>query len=465
MQVGNPNSPASTQSWREHLAATLKLGLPLVGAQLAQISIGVTDTLMIGWLGARELAAATLGSTFFFITLMLGSGFAFAVTPLIAQAAATRDDAQVRRSTRMGLWIVALYAASAMAPLWFAENILIAFGQEAAIAAMAADYLHVMQWALFPALFVMVLRSFFSALQKPRIVLVATIGAALLNAIANYALIFGHFGAPRLELVGAAIASVAASTLSLLVLVVWSQARPATARYGVLARLWRPDWPALRELASLGWPISLTIVAEVALFAVSSLMMGSIGATTLAAHGIALQLASLVFMIPLGFSTAASVRVGHAYALGQAGDVRRAALVVLAIAVGVSLVSAAAFVLFPGPLVSLFLDRSNEDAAEVLAKGAVLLAMAATFQLADGVQAVGAGLLRGVKDMRVSAAIAVVSYWLCGAPAAWLIGFPLGFGGPGIWAGLAIGLAVAALLLNVRFFRLTAFGKAGGTNL
>lgn len=465
MLDGNPDSPSPAQSWREHIGATLKLGLPLVGAQLAQISIGATDTLMIGWLGARELAAATLGSTFFFIALMLGSGFAFAVTPLIAQAAATKDHAQVRRSTRMGLWIVALYAAAAMAPLWFAEDILVAFGQEAAIAAMAADYLHVMQWALFPALFVMVLRSFFSALQKPRIVLIATIGAALLNAIANYALIFGHFGWPRLELAGAAIASVAASTLSLGVLVAWSQARPATARYGVLSRLWRPDWPAFLELAGLGWPISLTIVAEVALFAVSSLMMGSIGATTLAAHGIALQLASLVFMIPLGFSTAASVRVGHAHALGQAGDVRRAALVALAIAVGVSLVSAAAFVLFPVPLVSLFLDRSNADAAEVLAKGAVLLAMAATFQLADGVQAVGAGLLRGVKDMRVSAAIAIVSYWLCGAPAAWLIGFPLGFGGPGIWAGLAIGLAVAALLLNARFFRLTAFGRAAGANL
>lgn len=457
-----PIGPAGAQPWGEHFFATLKLGLPLVGAQLAQISIGVTDTLMIGWLGAEELAAATLGSTLFFIMLMLGSGFAFATTPLVAQAAATGDDAAVARSTRAGLAIVVLYGAAAMIPMWFAEPFLVALGQEAGIAAMAAGYLHVMQWALFPALMVMTLRSFFTALQRPRVVLAATIGAALLNAAGNYTLIFGNFGAPRLELTGAAIASVAASSLSLCVLAAWMQAKGATARFGVLALPLRIDWNAVREVAALGWPISATVIAEIALFAVSSAMMGTIGAATLAAHGIALQLASLVFMIPLGFSHAATVRVGQAHALGRTGDVRRAALVVLAIATGVALASAATFLLFPAPLVSLFLDEANADAAEVLAMGVVLLALAATFQLADGLQAIGAGLLRGLGDMRVSAMLAVVSYWIFGFPAAWLLGFATPLGGVGVWAGLSIGLGVAAILLNVRFFRLTAKPAATG---
>ncbi len=447
--------PEKPNSWRAHVAATLSLGLPLVGAQMAQVSIGATDAVMIGWLGARELAASTLGSTVFFVVFMLGSGFAFALIPMVAQGAAMGDVDAVRKATRTGLWISAVFSLLMMPPLWFIEDILLFARQDPDIAAMTASYVRIMQWSLFPALFVMVLRSFFSGLQRPRVVLVATIAAALMNALVNYALIFGNWGFPRLELQGAAIASLASTLVSLAILVWRIESVPGLRRFRLFARLHVPDAKALRELLRHGLPISMTIVAEVGLFAAASTMMGWLGAVPLAAHGIALQLASLIFMIPLGLSSAAAVRVGEAHALGQHANVRRAALVVVAMSILVSTISAAAFLIFPQVLVGLFLDFSNKDAQEVLAYGVVLLAMAASFQLVDGLQAVGAGLLRGLKDTARPALIAVFSYWGIGFPVAYWLGFGNGwlggFGGPGVWAGLALGLGIAALLLNWRF--------------
>lgn len=459
------NAPAHTIdpepiAWRKHAAATLSLGLPLVGAQLAQISIGAIDVLMIGWLGARELAAATLATNIYFNVLIFGAGFAFALVPLAAQARARGDDRGVRRSTRMALWIVAGYAALMMLPMWFLEPILLALGQEADIAAMAGQYSRIMQWSLFPALFVMALRSFFAALEHARIVLYATLAASAMNALANYALIFGKFGMPELGLAGAAIASVASSTVSLAVLVAYAYAVPAIRRYELLVRLWRPDWQALGELLRLGSPISTTLVAETGLFAASSIMMGWFGAATLAAHGIALQLASIVFMVPLGLSNAATVRVGQAQALARPVDLRRAALVVYFLAAAFTVFSAAAFLLFPHTLVRLFTDMTDPQAQDVLAQGVVLLAMAASFQLVDGMQAVASGVLRGMKDTQLPALIAIFSYWGIGFTSAFLLGVTGGFAGPGVWGGLALGLAFAAVLLTARFLLLSRQPKA-----
>lgn len=448
------NQPAAPLPWRRHFGATLSLGLPLVGAQVAQMGIGVTDALMIGWLGAPELAAATLATTLFFNILMLGAGFTYAMVPLIAHARVKRDDRAVRRATRMGLWVVTAFSAAMMVPMWFLEPILLLLGQEPMVSAMAAEYSLIMQWSLFPALWVMALRSLLSALEHARIVLWATIAAVFFNALLNYALIFGNFGAPRLALQGAAIASVASSMFSFLVLVVYCLVVPAVRKFEINVRLWRPDWPALFEIVRLGLPISLTLVAETGMFAAGSIFMGWFGAVTLAAHGVAIQIAALVFMVPLGFSYAATVRIGEAYASARFADLRRAAFVVLAISIGFSLLSAFVFLAFPEPLVRAFQDPADPDAPAVLAQGVVLLAFAASFQMVDGIQAVASGLLRGLKDTRVPAMLAIFSYWGVGFPAALFLGEYAGFRGPGVWAGLAIGLAFASILLTWRFFRL-----------
>lgn len=452
------------RTWREHGAATLKLGLPLAGAQLTQMIIYTTDTVMIGWLGARELAASVLGAQALFVVLMFGSGFAMAIMPLVAQAMGAGDVRAARRAARMGLWIATIYSLALMLPLWNMGAILVALGQEPELAQMAQDYTRILQWSLIPALYILVLRSFLSAVEHTRIVLVATITAAIVNALLNYALIFGNFGAPKLDLVGAAIASVLSNLLALAILISYARVSEAVARFEVFVRLWRADWPAFFEVLQLGWPISLTVIAEVGLFAASSVMIGWIGTIELAAHGIALQLASLAFMIPLGLSAAATVRVGQARGQGDPANLHRAAVSVLVIALGIAFFSAALFVLLPAPLISLFLDEANPDAANVLAFAIPLLAVAAAFQLVDSTQAVSAGLLRGIKDTRIPMFIAVFGYWCIGLSAGYLLAFSLDLGAVGIWMGLAIGLAVVAVMLTWRFF-LAVSGNTTGSGI
>jgi MATE family multidrug resistance protein len=323
----------------------------------------------------------------------------------------------------------------------------------------------ILQWSLFPALYVMSLRSFLSALQHARIVLTATVLAAIANGILNYALIFGNWGAPPLGLKGAAIASVISTLVSLLVLGVYCVVVDGVRQFEIHVRIWRADWPAFRELLNLGWPVSLTMIAEVGLFAASSVMMGWLGTIALAAHGIALQIASLVFMVPLGFSMAATILAGHASGRNDAGNLRRVAIVSLAIATLVALVSAAIFITLPELLVGLFLEKSHPDGAAVVAYAVPLLAVAATFQLFDSIQAVAAGLLRGIKDMRISMVIAVFAYWIAGLPLAYFLAFSAGMGGIGLWLGLAIGLAFAAVLMTIRFFVLAGSVRAAPANL
>ncbi|MGI9399909.1 MAG: MATE family efflux transporter [Rhizobiaceae bacterium] len=443
------------KSWREHISAVLKLGLPLVGAQLSQVIIGTTDTVMIGWLGARELAAGTLGAHSFFFVLMLGAGFSIAAMTMIAQSAGSDDERGVRRSARMSLWVATGYSIIMMIPLWNLDKILVLLGQEADISKMAGGYMAIVQWSLFPALYVMSLRSFLSALEHTRIVLVAVLIAALANGLLNYALIFGNWGAPRLELEGAAIASLLGSLISLAIMFGYCLMVRDVGKYEIHVRIWRADWPAFRELLSLGWPVSLTLIAEVGLFTASSVMMGWLGAIALAAHGIALQVASAVFMIPLGFSMAATILVGRARGRNDPANLNRAALASFLVVISVALTSAIILISVPGFLVGLFLEETNPDGADVLAYAVPLLIVAATFQLVDSVQAVASGLLRGIKDMRMSMVIAVFAYWVAGMPLAYIFAFRLGLDGVGIWIGLAVGLAFAAILMTIRFFALT----------
>lgn len=451
----------TTLSWAGHTRATLALGVPLIGAQLAQMAIGVTDTVMIGWLGAPELAAAVLGAQAFFLFLIFGMGFTLAVMPLAAQAHGRDDVRGVRRSVRMGMWVVLFYSAIVMVPLWMTESILLALGQPAETAALAGDYMRVAQWAMAPSLMIMTFRSYLSALERAQVVLWATVAGTIANAFLNYMFIFGNFGAPRLEVVGAAVASVGTASVTFVLLTLYTVTRSDLKRYQLLVRFWRPDWQAFFEVLRLGWPISATILAETSLFAASSVMIGWIGTIELAAHGIALQLASIAFMFPLGLSGAATVRVGNAYGrkdwvgLGRAGSVS----IVLAVAVTLSL--AAVFWTFPEALIGLYLDEDNPDAAAVLRHAVPLLIVAAAFQTVDGLQAIGAGLLRGLKDTKVPMVFAVFSYWAVGMTAAYLLAFYWNLGAVGVWWGLAVGLLLAAILMNWRFMMRERLGLVG----
>ena len=445
-------------SWAGHTKATLSLGLPLIGAQLAQIAINVTDTVMVGWLGAFELASAVLGTQTFFLYYIFGGGFAIAVMPIAAQAHGREDVRGVRRSVRMGIWVILLYCVVVMLPLWFTEPMLVALGQEPDIAALAGDYVQVAQWSMFPALLIMVLRSYLSALERAQIILWATLFGTLANIVLNYAFIFGNLGAPEMGVVGAAVASLGTNVITCVALVIYAVRKPDLRRYELLVRFWRADWQGFFEVMRLGWPIGASILAEVGLFAAAALLIGWIGTIELAAHGIALQLAAIAFMIPLGLSSAATIRVGNAFGRQDWVGLSRSGTVALALSVAATLLTALLFLLVPESLVGLFLDDSNPDAELVLVNAVPLLFVAAAFQLVDGLQVIGTGLLRGLKDTTIPMFIAVFSYWGIGMTSAYAFGILLDWGAVGVWWGLALGLAFAAVLMNWRYLQRERFG-------
>ncbi len=449
---------APARGWGHHVRATLKIGAPLIAAQLTQQAIQVTDTVMLGWLSAEALAAGVLASTLFFVGFIAGTGFAYAVMPLAASAAGADDVRGVRRVVRMGLWVGALVVSVLMVPLWFGGPILSLTGQDPELVAMAVQYLGVAQWALYPAVAVMVLRSFLSALERTQVVMWATLAGAGLNVLLNWMLIFGNWGAPALGIRGAAIATLGSQSLILLLLVAYVLTRPYLKKYELFVRFLRPDWDAFREVLRLGVPISATILAEVGMFSISSLLVGRLGTVPLAAHGIALQITSVVFMIPLSLASAGTVRVGRALGRRDPQSLDRAARTVMAMSLAVAVSGALVLWLMPAPLIRAFLDDAEPERAAIVATGTAFLAVAAVFQVVDTMQVISVGLLRGLSDTRVPMWIAVASYWGLGLPAAWILAFPLGMGGVGIWIGLALGLSAAAVMLTWRFAQRDGLG-------
>lgn len=441
-----------------HLRATVALGLPMVGAMLAQILMSVTDTIMLGWLGAAPLAASVLGTQLFLILLLTGSGFAQAVMPLAAHALGGGDTTILRRAVRMGFWVVIAFSAAVFPLMWFAEPIFIALGQAPELAKMADQYLRIAKWALLPNLLIMVLRSYLGVVNKAHTVLVTTLLAAALNAVLNYAFIFGNWGVPAMGIEGAAIATLGSSLLSMLLLMIYANWHPALRPHAVLQRFWRSDWPAFFEVARVGWPIGVSILAEFALFSFSAIMMGWFGTIPLAAHGIVMQIISVAFMVPLGLAQVATIRIGLAKGRKDADEVSMAGKTILIVGVGFAIAVSALFVGLPDPIIALFLDLTTPDAPHILTFAIPLLAVAAAFQLVDTLQVLAAGLLRGLKDTRVPMQIALFSYWVIGIPAAYLLSQYTNLGPVGIWLGLALGLTVASVLGMWRYHHRARLG-------
>lgn len=441
-----------SMSYPRHARATLALGLPLVGSHLAQMSLHVTDTVLLGWYGVNELAAVVLATSSFFVIFILGSGFAQAVMPMVASALGRGDEAQVRRDARMGLWLSIGFGLLTYPLFWWAEPIFLALGQRPEVAALGQDFLRIGGLGMIPALLVMVLKSYLAALERTQVVLWTTVLAVGVNFVLDYALIFGNWGAPELGVRGAAIASTFVQIVTFLVLAAYAAWLPELRRFHLFQRFWRPDWQAMGQVFRLGWPIGITSLAEGGLFQATALMMGWIGTVELAAHGITMEIAALSFMVHLGLSNAATVRAGRADGAGDQRLLRDGAKVAIALSLGFGVCMVALFTLFPALLISAFLDEANPSSAAILAFATQLLAMAALFQMADAMQVMALGLLRGVKDTRVPMVAAAISYWVIGIPCAYLLAFKAGMGGIGLWLGLVIGLTFAAITMMWRFW-------------
>lgn len=440
----------SALPYSDHMRATLRIGLPLIGGHLAQFVIGLTDTVMMGWYGVEALAALVLGSTLFFVIFLMGSGFAWAVMPLVASAEAEQDEVTIRRVTRMGMWLSVLFGLAFLPLFWFSAPVLIALGQEPGLAADAQIYLRITGIAVIPALLVMVMKSYLAALERTSVVFWITALAAVANVLANYMLIFGNWGAPELGVAGAAWASMVVQVISLIGVMIY--ARVTLPEHTLFQRLWKPDFDVMARVTRMGVPIGLTNLAEVGLFAASSIMMGWLGTLALAAHGIVLQVATAAFMVHLGLSNAATVRAGNAFGRRDSAHLKRGAWTVILLSGTVAALSIVIFLTLPTPLINLFLAENEPDRAAILDIGIGLMAMAALFQLADGAQVLALGLLRGIQDTTVPMIMAAISYWGLGLSAAWLFGFVLEWGGKGVWFGLVIGLAAAAVMMMTRFW-------------
>ncbi len=437
--------------WLKELRATGALSLPLALAQLGHIAINTTDILMIGRLGPGALASAALGGALYFAVMLFGVGIVSVVAALAAQAHGGRKPRDVRRVVRQGLWVATCFCLPALVVMAFAEPFLLLLHQPVAAARGAAIYMDALMWALPPTLWFIVLRGFMSALGRPRPVLWVMLSGVAVNVILDYALIFGHFGAPKLGVLGAGIASAlvnAAMFLGLLWIAVRS--RPFR-RYAILARLWRADWPRFIQIARLGAPVGITLLLEIALFTAALFLMGLIGTVEIAAHQIAIQTAAVTFMVPLGISHAAVVRVGQAYGRGDVDGIVRAAWVALGLSTVFMSAMAVIFWLAPRQIVGLFLDLGTPENRAVVEVAISLVMVAAVFQIVDGAQAVAMAVLRGVNDTRTPMYLAAIGYWGIGFGGSALLGFGLGMGAVGIWIGLALGLATVSIMALARF--------------
>ena len=444
-----------TAAWIGETRELLKLAWPLVITQLAQMAIMTTDVIMLGRLGKEAMAGAALGNTVFFFTWLLGLGPTAAIAPMIAHilGASPNNRAGVRAVTRMGLWSVLLLWLPLATFLLFTNDVLLFFAQQPSLAASAGRFVLPLCLGLPCSLGYQVLRNYAMALGKPNAslwVMAATIG---FNALGDYALIFGHFGMPRLELFGSGIASACSYGFSFLAMIAIVFVMPTLRKYRIFRRFSRPDWSKFAELFRLGMPIGLTMIFEASLFNTATLLMGTFGTASVAAHMIALNLASITFMVPLGVAMASTVRVGLAAGAGDRVAVRRAGSSALAVSTASMSVSALVILVFRDQIAGLYIAQTAAN-ADAVALAAVFLQVAAAFQIFDGIQVTAALSLRGLKDAQMPMWIAGASYWLAGFPLCYGVGFGLGLKGLGVWIGLAFALFVAALCMCLRFYHL-----------
>lgn len=444
---------ASLPIFSTNLRRVLALGLPLAGSHLAQFMLAVTDTIMLGWYGVVDLAAGVLGAALFFAVFTFGTGFANAVMPMVATAASSGQETEVRRATRMGLWLSIAFGLGALPVFWFSGALLTLLGQPEDVIPLAEAYMRLLGFSLVPALIVMVLKNYLAALGHTQVALWITVAAVVLNIGLNWVLIFGNLGVPEMGVRGAAIATIAVNLVTAGALALYCALQPALKRYTLFQRFWRADWQAMGQVWRLGWPIGVALVAETALFSAATVMVGWIGTHELAAHGIALEITAMLFMVHLGFSNAATVLVGRARGLRDQEALRVGAKVAVAVSMAFATVTMILYFVAGPFLVGLFLSPDEPARATIIVIGASFLIVAAVFQLADGAQVMAMGLLRGVQDTRVPMLIAAFSYWGVGLPASYLFGITLGWGGEGVWAGLVVGLSAAAILLMLRFWR------------
>jgi MATE family multidrug resistance protein len=447
--------PARRFAWRAEIVETAKLAWPMALTQLGQIAMMTTDLALIGRLGDHALAAVGLAHLVLFLGFVLGMGPVSAVATLASQAFGARKPRMVRRSLRVGLWAAVMLGVPVNVLQLWGEDILIAAGQAPDNAALAARYLLSLAWSMIPAWCFIALRNFMGAVNRPEPALWITLAAVPINGMLAYGLIYGAFGLPRLDLLGAGLATTLVNVAMCAAAVTVCYACRPFKKYRVLGRFWRADWSLLGQLLAIGVPISAAMALEWGLFSSAAILVGWIGTAALAAHQVALQVATILFMIPFGISLAATVRVGHAVGRRNPAGVRSAGFAALALGATIMTALTLLVVLLRNLTPLAFFGNAAVAGSETAALAATLLLIGASFFVTDGAQGIAAGALRGLNDTRVPMLFAAVSFWLVGFASAYLLAFPGELGVYGIWTGFSLSVACFAGLLIHRFHLLT----------
>jgi MATE family multidrug resistance protein len=432
---------------RLHLKPTISLAYPVVLSQLGHVLVNVCDSVMVGQTGKVPLAAVSLGVSVNTMVMVMGMGLSMAITPLVAAADGQRDVRQLGRLLGSGVWLCVVAGLVLGATGLLIAPLLKYLGQPAEVVALAAPWIRVIFLSLLPLMIFQGFRQFAEGLGLTRQAMYLSIMANVVNAGLCYMLIFGHFGAPQMGMMGSAWATVVARILMALLMGAYVLRAARLQPYRTAVPSWfRPDWTTLRRLVGLGTPIGVQMMFEMGAFSFSAIMIGWLGATSLAAHQIAINVASVTYMAASGIAAAATIRVGNLRGLNDAFGAQQAGLAAYLLAflfmatMGLILVAARFYV----P------HFYNHDPA-VVAQAATLLLIAAAFQISDGLQVVGLGALRGLEDVKVPSVVALLAYWVVALPLGYTLGFVLKMGNVGVWLGLLLGLTLVAGVLLWRF--------------
>lgn len=426
---------------------TLQLAFPVILGEVSQMMLGIIDTAMVGAVSYKQLAAAALVMSVINIPYVFGIGITISVSQLVSMANGRNDKKLVSHYLFNGFWLCAISAVVISLTIELSKDILFHLDQDPVVAALALPYLQIMGWSVIPMLLFLALKQFTDGLEFTKTAMILSLGALPLNAFLNWLLIYGNWGFPRLELRGAALATLITRTFIFVVLTLIILYHRTFQNYIAIRSLsWYLRWHTFKELLHIGIPSSFQITMEAGAFAVSGILIGTLGAVTQAAHQIALSIASLTFMVSMGLSQAGSIRTSNAFGRADHHAIRLIGKSTIIMALIYGSCCAIVFILFKNQLPLIF--NGNK---EVVSMAAYLLLFAALFQVSDSTQAVTAGLLRGIKDVKVPTFFIAIAYWIIGIPLGCLLAFYFKMGAAGIWTGFIAGLTFSATFLSFRF--------------
>lgn len=444
-------------SYKKHISETFLLAYPVCLGQLGHVLVGVADSLMVGnyggensQIGTLSLAAASLANALIHIIMVLGIGISYGATPLIAAANSQNEIKEISQLLKHSLLLCLITGFIISVSLYFSTPLLYYFNQPENVVELAVPYFNIMVFSMFPLMLFLAFKQFAEGLSDTKTAMYISIGANLLNVFLNYLFIYGNWGFKEMGLNGAGWASFIARIVMAISMGWYVYKASKFNAYKTGFSFKQYQCKKVREIFKVGLPVGLQFTFEVSAFAFAAIMIGWISAEDLAAHQIAISLASLTYMFASGLSAAASVRVGNFYGVKNFTDLRKAGYTALIMVLALMGTMALLFVVFNNFLPTLF--NKNQSVIYIASQ---LLLIAALFQLSDGSQVVSQGLLRGMADVKVPTIFAFFAYWIIGLPIGWILGFKFNLGSSGIWYGLSIGLTITTILNFVRFFHLS----------